>query len=676
MPRLGRRQPGLRGGTPHPAIVSRGRWPGPGTWTPPSAVGTPGQLAGGAGTRSFGAVTTQAGDWLVVEVVTEGTAVLATVTPTAAGLTFVQQNSIAPANHTVVQHYTAPDATGGSRTVTMTPSGGSNPTTSHYAARLTVVRGSGGPGGKATSGTAEYVLAARQQDNSMLFMTVGDWAAGAPGTPTWAPSGVTTSSQQDGSAATYVFGRLDDAGVVNTENSGLATPLFATPTVAVLEMLGAFAGPPVRPLSGPVRPRIPSPTRGGWTASRAGVFTSVAVVSGPPVYPLGHPVQARQLPQRGGTADSHVGTFAGTGPPVEPLAGPVGARVRVSPSAGRAVGRDGAFGGVGPAIRQLDGPVTAPRPQPARGGRAASRAGVFTATTPTTGPPVYPLKHPVQARQLPLRGGDITRGVGPYAGTGPALRPADGPVQARRLAASGGRVASRDGVLTAGAPQAGPPLYPMDHPVQPRQQPQRGGRTAHTAGPYAGVGPAVRAADSPVRAQPAPARGGRVVGRVGTLTVSAPQVGPPVYPLHRPVAARRLPARGGCTAHRAGSYAGTGPAAPQLRQSVARGRQQPPPPTRGRTASLHGAPQGSGPPLRALQRPVRARRPGPVRFGRTWMATAAPLTHVCPPPTARPIAGTTVRPSTGTTTRTAAGTANRPTAGMTTRPDTGTTPTC
>lgn len=187
-------------------------------------------LVEGTGTRSFGAVTTAAGDWLVVEVIVETSA---SGTPAMSPLTWTQQNDIdSGASRTEVFQFTSPDAAGGSRTIQIIPG-----TTAKYRARLTVVRGSTGPGtGKATA-AAQTVSVARQGNNSGMFMAVGDWNAGAVGAPAWTPGGSTVASQQ-GTGATYVFGRWDSSGTAATASHGVSSPAYGVPSIAVLEMLG------------------------------------------------------------------------------------------------------------------------------------------------------------------------------------------------------------------------------------------------------------------------------------------------------------------------------------------------------------------------------------------------------------------------------------------------------
>lgn len=193
-------------------------------------------LVEGTGTRSFGAVTTNPGDWLVVEVISDNNNAGTAVPVTCTGLTFTIQNTVnqaSPGTHVFSTHSTAPDAAGGSRTVTVTPSNANA-----YRAHLTVVRGSGGVGNKAINTTGQSVSLARSGDNSGLFMMMGDWNAGAVGSPVWTPGGATIASQQGSGTATYIFGRLDDSGVAGTATTGISSPAYTTPSFGVLEMLG------------------------------------------------------------------------------------------------------------------------------------------------------------------------------------------------------------------------------------------------------------------------------------------------------------------------------------------------------------------------------------------------------------------------------------------------------
>jgi hypothetical protein len=200
-------------------------------------------LVEGTGTRAFTAVATPVNAWLVVEIITEQNTAGESFPPTCPGLTFGGQNDGGTGGGDCrVLQLTAPDAAGSaSRVVTITPSSG----TRLYRARLTVCDNCDGPGtGKATSLTGQTVSVARQADRnySGIFMIVGDFAAGAVGTPLWTPGGATVASQQ-GTGATYLFGRWDDTGIAATQLHGITSPAYATPAIAVLEMLGTVGTP-------------------------------------------------------------------------------------------------------------------------------------------------------------------------------------------------------------------------------------------------------------------------------------------------------------------------------------------------------------------------------------------------------------------------------------------------
>lgn len=208
-------------------------------------------LVEGTGTRSFAAQATQAGDYLVVSIqLQDDQAVSFPVTAT--GLSFTVENDTGTGSGLRGRAIQAQalDAAGGSRTVTITPSAG----TISYRARLTVVRGSAGVGGKNKTNLGQTVSVARQGDSSMVFMGVTDWSTGAVGSPVWTPGGSTVASQQ-GVNATYIFGRWDDSGAAGTANHGISTPSYTTPAVAVLEMLGTAAAP--APSPPPPPPALP-----------------------------------------------------------------------------------------------------------------------------------------------------------------------------------------------------------------------------------------------------------------------------------------------------------------------------------------------------------------------------------------------------------------------------------
>lgn len=239
-------------------------------------------LVAGTGTRSFAAQTTAANtppDQLLVEVIAENNDTADSYTVTCPGLTFTVQTDAGTgaSTDTRVMQWTAPDAAGGSRTVQIAPSDA----TVNYRARVTVVRGSDGPGGKATSLTAQTVSVARQADESAVFMLVGDWSAGPVGTPVWTPGGSTVASEQQGTNATYIFGRWDDSGTAGTAAHGISTPSYATPAIAVLEMkgtAGAGGDATVTPATVAATASVPGPAvAAGATVSPATVPVTASV---------------------------------------------------------------------------------------------------------------------------------------------------------------------------------------------------------------------------------------------------------------------------------------------------------------------------------------------------------------------------------------------------------------
>lgn len=205
--------------------------------TPPTYPATD-HLAEGTGVRSHNAVSTTAGDYLVVEIEIEaGNA--NTFQPAASGLSFTKQNDTGSnAGDSQVVHWTAPDALGGSRTVQITPGGGSS---LGYTSHLTVVRGSTGPGAKNVTAAAQSVSLARQGDNSGLIISVCDFNVGNPASVTWLPAGAATQTTQQGTGATYCHGRLDDSGAQGTANCGVSSVVFSGASTAALEMLGTTA---------------------------------------------------------------------------------------------------------------------------------------------------------------------------------------------------------------------------------------------------------------------------------------------------------------------------------------------------------------------------------------------------------------------------------------------------
>lgn len=198
-------------------------------------------LAAGTGTRSFTAVTTQAGDYIVVQVQGEDGGTLVNVPPSASGLTFTAQVNVGVSGRPRIQIWTALDTTGGSRTVTMTPSVSNRA----YFARLSVLQGVSAIGSARGIQTAQTITTP-YDPHSLLVMAVSDWDAGAVGSPTWVPGGATTYSEQH-ATGTFIAGRWDDTGATAaTTAAGISAPVYTTPGVGILELRGVSgaAAPP------------------------------------------------------------------------------------------------------------------------------------------------------------------------------------------------------------------------------------------------------------------------------------------------------------------------------------------------------------------------------------------------------------------------------------------------
>lgn len=214
-------------------------------------------LAEGTGTRALTAVTTAASDWVVVEIIAEINNSGESFVPTATGLTFTNQNdagTVAGGTDVRVLQYTAPDATGASRTITVTPSGGSA-ATRNYRALVTVVRGSTGPGAKGTTLTAQTVTFTRTGSNSAVHMAFGDFStAGTAAGASFQPGAAAAVSVTDGTGADYYFGRWNDSGAAGSSAHGVnvGTNTLTTPAGAALEMLGTGGTPDEGPQTVPM----------------------------------------------------------------------------------------------------------------------------------------------------------------------------------------------------------------------------------------------------------------------------------------------------------------------------------------------------------------------------------------------------------------------------------------
>jgi hypothetical protein len=197
-------------------------------------------LASGTGTRAFSAVSTQAGDYILVESSTDNNSVtFSDLSASIPGLTIISlsdSGTSGASDKSRAFQWVFFDATGASRTATMTPADVSL----QYRARVTVIRGSGGIGAKNVAQNAQVAAINRQGNNSAVFMTVGDWTSADLSAATWTPGGSTTSTESIPGTASYAFGRWNDSGTATlvSTNHGMNTPVITGGGVAVIEFLG------------------------------------------------------------------------------------------------------------------------------------------------------------------------------------------------------------------------------------------------------------------------------------------------------------------------------------------------------------------------------------------------------------------------------------------------------
>ena len=303
-------------------------------------------------------------------------------------------------------------------------------------------------------------------------------------------------------------------------------------------------------------------------------------------------------------------------------------------------------------------------------GRIAWSPGGAIENPPVSGPPVYPLHSPVQAKALPLRRA-LTRAirfvplasnpqpgpqfypavqpiaaklpkpfltgriVGKAPGTppknpvnGPVFRQATSPVKARQPLPPRGRTSSNKGAPVSN-PATGVPFRPASQParIRPALPPKGrissgfGAIPAHTVN-----GPVFHPADSPIQARiPQNAPRGRVNGTKGA-PVSNPTTGPVFRQANQRIAAKLpfpvLTGRSHTTLPSPVRNPGSGPAVYPLHSPV---RVHPNLPPRGRVTSGKGGPVLNPPaPVYPLESPVRARKPLPPR-GRVTSGKGAPV---------------------------------------------------
>ena len=237
--------------------------------------------------------------------------------------------------------------------------------------------------------------------------------------------------------------------------------------------------------------------------------------------------------------------------------GPVRARLpQLQPRAGRVYSNPGAplrNPGAGPVFR-AQGLIRIRVQPPLRGRIYATIKPAPVIIPPVTGPRVYPLEGPVQAKLLlPRRG--ICRAAGFFPGqlnpqSGPAFRQADTPARIRIALAPRGRIASgKGGPVENPVPPVTAPFRQTAAAVRIRPSlPLRGrvysGKGAPVRNP--GTGPVFRLPDGAQARIPLPRRGMcRTIKFYPLPSVPPPHPGPVVYPLTAPVRAPfRPPPRG------------------------------------------------------------------------------------------------------------------------------------
>ena len=367
--------------------------------------------------------------------------------------------------------------------------------------------------------------------------------------------------------------------------------------------------------------------------------------------------------------------------------GPVRARLpQLQPRAGRVYSNPGAplrNPGAGPVFR-AQGLIRIRVQPPLRGRIYATIKPAPVIIPPVTGPRVYPLEGPVQAKLLlPRRG--ICRAAGFFPGqlnpqSGPAFRQADTPARIRIALAPRGRIASGKGgpvenpvpPVTApfrqtaaavrirpslplrgrvysgkGAPVRNPgtgPVFRLPDGAQARiPLPRRGMCRTIKFYPLPSVppphpGPVVYPLTAPVRAPFRPPPRGRIGSNSGMVVavIPPPHPGPVFYPRNFAKPQQPLPRRGTCRTIKFYSLIGTiegvfvqAPKPARIRPSL---------PPRGRIASNPGAPVHNphlGPVFRPAIEAIRARQPfprrGQCRFIRFTPLFQPPLPPVPPP---------------------------------------------
>jgi hypothetical protein len=437
-------------------------------------------------------------------------------------------------------------------------------------------------------------------------------------------------------------------------------------------------GPPLRPLTTPIRAKIPllPRTGGGRVASSPGVQMG----AGPAVYPLQSAVRAR-LPQlqpfaglifgslTGLMGDTSFGTgrvmwssgevTATIGPVFTGKSGKhaIQARLpRLGFYAGLVYGSlttpsgDTSFGSgrvlwssgspavtTGPVFRQVIRAVRASPPLPPRGRIASNAGGPVRNPVITSGPAFFQATSPARIRlTLPLRGRTGSNAGGPVRNPapipGPVFFPVRFAVRIRPALPPRGRVSFNSGGPLHN-PSAGPVFRQAVRPARAIiPQVFSKGRVGSNLGiPAPSPGPAFKQVTSPARSHPAAVPRGRIASNAG---IPVPFIGPPFRQVTSSVNARfDQPYRGRVGSNPGGLVAPT-PGPPFVPQSSVDHlrRIRPALPSRGRvTFSIRTPVQNpsAGAVFYSAVRPAASRVPLPLR-GRVYSNPGGPVKNPVP----------------------------------------------
>jgi hypothetical protein len=374
------------------------------------------------------------------------------------------------------------------------------------------------------------------------------------------------------------------------------------------------AGPLFEQAQSPIQAKIlRNAPRGRVYSTPGSLVTVIPPHPGPPVYPLGGPVRARlpQQPFLSGRISSDPGAPVRNpqpGPSFEQATTPARAVIPRTFSKGRAYSNPGApvqNPQQGPAFRQKTFPVQATDPLPRRG----RVYGI------STGAPV----------------GNLS--------AGPVFRQATAPVRARRPLPPRGRTYGNPGgpVVNPVPLLAGPPFFPKNYPARIRPGlPPRGRMYSNAGAPVRNpqAGPVFRSATSPIRVRNTQVFSRGTVNSDPGAPVNNPVFPAPVYPLKSPVRAHPvLPPRGRISSNPGAPVRNPAPQAGSpffARTSPV--RVHPVLPPRGRIASSKGAPvrnPQAGPKVYPLHGPVgnAYRAPGPFRKGSVTVSARSPVSN-------------------------------------------------